>query len=160
MDSASTIRIRPMQLDDLDQVVAIDQLSFSLPWPARSYRFELLENPTSHCWVAEDRQGNILGLTVIWLIMDEAHIATFAVHPLSRRMGIGRKLLRDALQECIRMGAITATLEVRAGNLPAQELYRAYGFEVVGRRSKYYADNHEDALIMTAGLLKTPGAGQ
>jgi ribosomal-protein-alanine N-acetyltransferase len=145
----NAIRIRPMTVDDLDPVVAIDQLSFSLPWPARSFRFEVLENPASRCFVAVDEHDRIAGMTVIWLIEDEAHIATFAVHPLYRRMGIGRKMLVETLAVCVRQGAKTATLEVRAGNDAAQQLYRAYGFVEVNRRPRYYADNNEDALIMT-----------
>lgn len=151
-NSSGEVHIRPMTLDDLDAVVAIDQLSFSLPWPSRSFRFELQENPASRSWVAEDSAGHILAMTVIWLIEDEAHIATFAVHPGHRGRGIGRLLLEETLAECSRVGMQMATLEVRAGNVVAQGLYRSYGFEEVARRPHYYADNQEDAIIMTTAL--------
>jgi len=166
--AASTgIIIRPMALDDLAQVVAIDQMSFSLPWPAHSFRYEVLDNEVSRQWVAEmqyagpdtnlartqadpDRKtSEVVGMIVVWLILDEAHIATIAVHPQYRRLGIGRKLLLTALHECVAQGASTATLEVRERNLIAIDMYRKFGFEVVGRRKRYYNDTNEDAILMT-----------
>jgi len=153
------VRIRRMQLDDLPQVVEIDRSSFSLPWPTNAYRFELLENPNSLAYVAEriapSAEPIVIGLCVIWLILDEAHVATLATHPDYRRLGIARRLLIQALLDSIQRGSASATLEVRAGNQAAQALYREFGFEVVGGRPKYYQDNHEDALIMTVSPLGT-----
>lgn len=152
-----TLVVRRMELADLDQVQAIDRISFSLPWPASAYRYELKENPLSLLWVAELRQGDgqrrIAGVVVVWLILDEAHIATIAVHPEYRGQGIGRRLLASAVRDAIYRGAGLATLEVRASNLAAQNLYRRFRFEVVGSRPHYYKDNHEDALIMTVSGL-------
>ncbi|RCK76761.1 MAG: Ribosomal-protein-S18p-alanine acetyltransferase [Anaerolineae bacterium] len=154
------IVIRPMRVEDLGIVHQIDCLSFSLPWPANAFRYELMENKNSRLWVAEFVGGEnmtwVVGAIVVWLVVDEAHIATLAVHPDYRRRGIATQLLQTALQECARLGMRTATLEVRAGNLAAQNLYRRFGFEVVGRRRAYYQDNHEDALIMTLSHLQTP----
>lgn len=150
---APPVAIRPMTGDDLEQVISIDRMSFTMPWPPSSYRFELYENPSSRLWVAEahhaDGKKEVVGMVVVWLIMDEAHIATFAVHPGFRNRGIGRKLLVQALRESRQMGATSATLEVRSSNLTAQRLYKDLGFEVVSTRSRYYVDNNEDALIMT-----------
>ena len=142
-----------MKLDDIPQVVEIDQLSFSLPWPKSAFRYELIENTHSLTYVAElvgpTSEYAVVGACVIWLILDEAHIATLATHPNYRRMGIARLLLVQALLDSIPHGCTSATLEVRAGNLAAQALYQKFGFEVVGARPKYYQDNQEDALIMT-----------
>lgn len=147
------IHIRLMRQDDLEQVLAIDQASFSLPWPESSYRYELLENPYSLLLVAEaDGPGGkkqVVGAAVVWLIEEEAHIATLAIHPEHRGRGISRELLAAVLVGSIRGGALTATLEVRANNQIAQALYRRFGFKFVGRRPRYYLDNNEDALIMT-----------
>jgi ribosomal-protein-alanine N-acetyltransferase len=152
-----TVHIRPMRLDDLPQVVEIDQQAFSLPWPKSAYRFELTENPNSLTYVAElvnpTAEPEVIGLCVVWLILDEAHIATLAVHPNHRRTGVARKLMVQALQDSIQHACTSATLEVRAGNQAAQALYREFGFEVVGGRPKYYKDNLEDALIMTVSKL-------
>jgi len=147
------IRIRPMKMEDVGEVHQIDVLSFSLPWTERSFRFELTENPTAQLWVAEllqpEGKSRIIGMMVIWLIIDEAHIGSIAIHPDFRQQGIGKKLLLVGLIEASRKGAVQATLEVRRGNLPAQTLYRQLGFSVVGVRPHYYRDNGEDALLMT-----------
>ncbi len=147
------IRIRPMQLEDLEQVHAIDRMSFSIPWPENSYRYELQENPRSMLLVVEidlpDSTQRVVATSVLWLIEDEAHIATLSVHPDYRGRGISRELLAATLTEAIRAGMQSATLEVRANNQIAQALYRRFRFEVFGLRPHYYRDNNEDALIMT-----------
>ena len=143
--------IRRMTLDDVEQVIAIDQVSFSLPWPERTFRYEVAENSASRPWVA-DMDGRIVAMIVIWFIVDEAHIATIATHPDFRRQGFGRKLLIHALMAAKREGARTALLEVRVSNDKAQEMYRKLGFVEVNRRLQYYSDNGEDAVLMTADL--------
>jgi ribosomal-protein-alanine N-acetyltransferase len=134
-------------LEDVPAVHEIDVLSFSLPWPERSFRYEVTENPVSRGWVA-DMDGRIAAMLVLWFIIDEAHIATIAVHPDFRRQGIGEQILLAALRAVREEGARRAFLEVRAGNAAAQAMYRKYGFEVVGVRPKYYRDNNEDAFLM------------
>lgn len=160
MTETQQLIVRAMTLDDLDQVLAIDRASFTLPWPPSAYRYELLDNEASLCRVAEIsllddpvgkpyQPGVIVGLIVIWLILDEAHIATIATHPDYRRAGIARVLLARSLEDCVQKGARTALLEVREHNEYAQKLYHLFGFELSGRRPRYYRDNQEDALLMT-----------
>ena len=86
------VTIRKMTLDDIPAVIDLDQISFSLPWPERSFRFELTDNPASRCWVAEV-DGKIVGMIVVWLIVDEAHVATMATHPDFRRQGIATEVV-------------------------------------------------------------------
>jgi ribosomal-protein-alanine N-acetyltransferase len=142
-----TALIRRMTLEDVPAVHEIDTLSFSLPWPERSFRYEVTENPVSRGWVAEV-DGQIAAMLVLWLIIDEAHIATIAVHPDFRRQGIGEKILIHALRAAQGEGVQRAFLEVRAGNTAAQAMYKKYGFEFTGIRPGYYKDNNEDALLM------------
>ncbi|MDT8897368.1 ribosomal protein S18-alanine N-acetyltransferase [Thermanaerothrix sp. 4228-RoL] len=158
--ATSKVWIRRMRVEDIPHVHEIDVASFTLPWPESSYRFEIEANPSAHLWVAEKEndqgQFEIVGMIVVWLIIDEAHIATFAVHPAHRRLGIGQRLLAQALLEMHRMGAQRYTLEVRRSNLAAQSLYRKFGFEVISVRPGYYRDNHEDALIMNLDHVDVP----
>ncbi len=139
--------IRRMTLEDVPTVHEIDTLSFSLPWPERSFRFELTENPVSRNWVAES-DGRIAAMLVLWLIVDEAHIATLATALDFRRQGIGERLMIAALLSARSEGAARAFLEVRAGNAAALALYKKYGFVVAGVRPRYYKDNNEDAILM------------
>jgi len=144
--------IRKMILEDMPAVIELDQISFSLPWPERSFRFELTDNPASRCWVAEvDKR--VVGMVVAWLFVDEVHIATIATHPAFRRQGIARKLLSHTLLHAMKEGAGSSFLEVRESNLAAQEMYRKFGFEEAGRRKRYYKDNYEDAILMSLASL-------
>ncbi len=101
--------MRPMTLDDLPQVYRIELDSFTLPWPFNSYVFELTESRVSRCFVAatkdETEHKKILGMIVIYLIDDEAHVATFATHPEYRQNGIGWRLLLHSLRETCQQGA-------------------------------------------------------
>ena len=145
--------LRPMNLGDLDQVEAIDQASFPTPWPKDAFLHELKHKTNGICKVAELLQPGgkelIVGSIVIWLVLDEAHIATLAVRPGYRKRKIAQKLLAQSLLETYQRGARQALLEVRETNLAAQNLYHKFGFEVVGVRRDYYKDTHEDALLMT-----------
>ncbi len=144
--------IRKMTLNDLEQVVAIDQVSFSLPWPPRSFQFELTDNEASRCWVT-DLDGRVIAVLVGWFIVDELHIATIATHPEFRGQGIGRQLLLHVVGSAKKEGAIRAFLEVRESNLIALNMYRDFGFVEDGRRVKYYKDNGEDAILMSLDHL-------
>lgn len=150
--SPATLTIRPMLPEDLDAVFAIEQRIFPTPWSLTSYHFEM-NNPISHKWVAEseDDTGNmvIAGMAIVWLLVDEAHIGNIGVDDPYRRRGIGCRLLKTALISLINMGALKASLEVRASNQAALALYRRFGFIESDRRKGYYVDNQEDALILT-----------
>ena len=144
--------IRKMTLNDLEQVVAIDQVSFSLPWPVRSFQFELTDNEASRCWVA-DLDGRVIAMLVGWFIVDELHVATIATHPEFRGQGIGRELLLHALISAKEEGAIKSFLEVRESNEVARKMYHNFGFVEDGRRKGYYKDNGEDAILMSLDHL-------
>lgn len=138
---------------DVPAVHEIDLLAFSLPWPERSFRFEVTSNPAARCWVAE-AEGRIVGMIVVWMIVDEAHIATIATHPDFRRQGIGDELMTHALVSALSEGAVKSLLEVRASNEAAQTLYRRFGYVEDGRRPRYYKDNNEDAILMSLDLAQ------
>ncbi len=141
------LSIRKMNLNDLPQVVEIDQISFPLPWPSHSFRYELTDNAASRCWVAES-DGRVIAMLVGWLIVDEIHIATLATHPAFRRRGVGKCLLLHALRAARAEGAVRSFLEVRESNEAARQMYRSFGYVEDGRRKKYYKDTSEDAILM------------
>jgi len=148
------ITIRAMTAEDLSRVHELDKMCFSLPWPQRSFRYELEENAASSQWVAElatqnDSPGQVVGVIITWLLVDEVHIATLSVDPAYRRQRIASRLICSALRAGVSRGANSATLEVRANNQAAQRLYYRFGFQLMGRRPGYYQDNGEDALILT-----------
>jgi ribosomal-protein-alanine N-acetyltransferase len=142
-----------MTPDDLARVIEIDRLSFTLPWPVRSFHFEVEQNNAARAWVAELKTENgspvIVGMIVGWLIVDEIHIATIATDPACRKKGIGRLLMVHLLREASNEGASKSFLEVRCGNDAAREMYQKLGYQEDGVRLRYYKDNHEDAILMS-----------
>ncbi len=147
--------VEPMRIGDVPAVLEIERLSFNAPWPAYAFEQELTANRLAHYVVARS-EGRVVGFAGIWLMVDEAHITTFGVHPDHRRRGVGRRLLLRLAERAIELGTARMTLEVRVSNEPAQALYRNFGFRVAGRRIAYYSDDGEDALVMTTSELAGP----
>jgi len=142
-----------MRLRDVPEVVAIERDSFRTPWPARAFQDELRHPEVSRCIVArEAAKGPVAGYACCWVVGDELMINNVAVAEGLRRRGTGRALLTHALREGSREGCRTAWLEVRPSNTAAIVLYESLGFQVVGRRRRYYTDTQEDALVMRAFL--------
>lgn len=147
-------RGRKMEAADIPAVREIDRESFPNPWPENTYLYELRENHAAHLLVLEHvPSGKVVGVVGYWLVLDEAHISTFAIRSGWRRRGLGKILLAAMLRDAGALGAVSALLEVRASNREAQALYARYGFREVGRRRGYYRDNGEDALLMTTTAL-------
>ena len=144
-----------MTVADLPAVQAIEKASFTTPWPTQAYRTEIETNRLASYLVVR-RNDEVIAYGGVWLMVDEAHITTFAVDPAMRRRRVGERLLLALLDVAADRGAHEATLEVRLSNLPARRLYEKYGFRPVGLRPRYYTDDNEDALIMTTEPLATP----
>lgn len=155
MALTAPVVVEAMDLDDVPAVHEIERLSFAVPWPAHAFEQELRTNRLAHYLVA--RVGaRVVGFAGIWLMVDDAHVTTFGVHPEWRRQGVGRSMLLGLSELAMRIGARRMTLEVRVSNEAAQALYRSFGFEVAGRRPRYYTDDGEDALIMSTPNLDDP----
>ena len=100
---------------------------------------------------------SIVGYAGIWVMTDEAHVTTIASHPEMRGRGVGELLLVALIHRSLEIGARWMTLEVRASNSVAQNLYRKYTFKEMGVRRRYYSDNGEDALVMWTDALDSDG---
>lgn len=160
------LRLDPMRFRDVPAVVTLERRVFSAPWPASAFVYELTHNSHSHYHVLRRAAASgttlppgLLGYCGYWLALDEAHVATLAVHPGWRGRGLGELLFGTMVREARAAGAVMVTLEVRESNKAARNLYGKYGLEVTGRRRAYYTDNGEDALIMTAMGVADPAYG-
>ena len=122
--------------------------------PRRSFPLSLL--PGRGPQVAAAEQSAIVAFAGLWLMIDESHITTIAVHPDHRGRGVGELMLNALITISRDIGARMVTLEVRVSNSVAQNLYRKYGFKEAGIRRRYYSDNHEDALIMWTEEINSP----
>lgn len=149
------LRVDAMTFADIPAVHAIERASFAVPWPDDAYRNELATNRLASYIVAR-ADDVVVGFAGLWVMVDEAHVTTFAVDPRWRRLGVAQRLLLGLLDIAVARRAREATLEVRLSNVPARRLYEKFGFRPVGIRPRYYSDNGEDALIMTTDPLDTP----
>ena len=147
-----TLLIEPMRREDLPEVLAIELVSFALPWTEEMFEHELAREDISRTLVARLVDAGtpppICGYICVWLVAEEMHVNNIAVSPRWRRRGIGGALLEAALEQGRLRGARRAFLEVRASNQAAQELYRQFGFEPAAVRKRYYTQPIEDAVVM------------
>ncbi|MCB9712472.1 MAG: ribosomal protein S18-alanine N-acetyltransferase [Myxococcales bacterium] len=135
---------------DLAPITALDARCFGNPWSEEIYRQEL-ERSLSRLTVLE-ADGRIVGLSCTWVVGDEAHLLRIATVPELRRRGLGRELLRAAIDDAIAAGCAIMLLEVAAANEPARALYEAFGFEELARRKGYYKRPPDDAVVMQRRL--------
>lgn len=142
----NNIIIRPMTIDDVDEVYTVEEDCFVDPWSKDSIRKEL-KNDLARYLVAEI-DDKIVGYVGVWFVVDEGHITNVAVHSDYRGKKIGDRLVKEMVELCKENNLVAMTLEVRTSNTVAQNLYRKYGFKMGGIRKEYYSDNKEDAIIM------------
>jgi ribosomal-protein-alanine N-acetyltransferase len=156
-----SLTIDPLILADIPAAIALEQAAYLKAHLHRNYDYELQHNPLAHYLAL--RLGapqlnppiQLVGLGGLWLILDEIHIITIAVHPDWKGMGLGEWLLINLLEKGQALGATVATLEVRPSNKVAISLYQKYAFQEVGVRPDYYPDNHEAALILMTPPLNS-----
>ena len=161
-NASCSVTLEPMTEHDLLEVVEIEEISNLSPWGWDAYHLELQYGSASLMLVAKlpahDPTGHksIVGFIVARQMADEIHVNNVAVRPEYRRLRIGENLLRAVLDWGRDKGSTQAVLEVRAQNIAAQNLYQACGFEVIGRRRRYYKAPVEDALLMSVSLKQQP----
>ena len=144
------VEIRPMSVDDLDEVLEVERQSFPSVWSRNSYEREL-RNDNSYYYVA--RAGErLVGYAGMWIVLDEAHITTLAVDPGSRRRGLGGRLLGRMIDLARRHSVSRVTLEVRERNEAAIAMYRKLGFVEKGVLPGYYGDTGENGVVMWKSL--------
>ncbi|MDF2210679.1 MAG: ribosomal protein S18-alanine N-acetyltransferase [Arthrospira platensis PCC 7345] len=165
--SVTILQLKLLTPDLLPAVVELDRLCLGGLWNQSGYQRELNSaNSDLVIWthptygqplsglqtisveVPQTPPPPVIGIGCLWAIVDEAHITLLAIHPDYRRLGLGSNLLRALLQLAQQRGLSHATLEVKASNDIALSLYQKFGFQIAGRRNKYYADTGEDALIL------------
>ncbi len=141
----------------LGGLLELDRACFGGLWTLDAYQRELA-SPNSNLLglIFPLSPIGLLGMGCFWSILEEAHITILAVHPQYQHQGMGQALLFSLLKTAHDRGLERATLEVRASNLCAINLYQKFGFKTAGRRRRYYKDNDEDALILWLGDIQHP----
>ncbi len=148
-------KIIPMGYDDLDEVVAIEKLAFrGGSWSRWAFASELRRGPDSFFVVAKMGR-RVVGFGGWQREYDEAHIVNIAVHPRMQGRKIGEAIFRCLLEEAVGRGLKKAFLEVRVSNRTAQNLYKKYGFEIIGVRRWYYLSPLEDGYVMRLNDIRS-----
>lgn len=161
------LHILPATAEMLPEIVSLEEACFSAPWTRKMLEAELTGNPFAHFLVAVRQDGAergagsaILGYHCFWVVFEELRLMNLAVRGPMRRQGVGRALVMEACRVGCEQAATRAILEVRASNDAARSLYQQMGFIQVGRRSQYYTQPVEDALLMEMNPLVFPSGRQ
>lgn len=149
--TTDSLVFRNMLLRDVDRIMEIEPLCFTMPWSREAFVAELTQNHFAKYLVCE-LDGEVIGYGGMWVIIDEAHITNIAIHPDYQGRRYGERMMRTMIALAMTHGAAHMTLEVRVTNHTAQKLYQKMGFVSHGIRQGYYTDNNEDAIIMWADL--------
>lgn len=149
------LAIRPMVVEDIPTVRAIELDVFPTPWPSNAYHRELTANRSAHyscLW----NESDIVAYGGLWSVGEEAHVTTIGVRRSDQGRGLGKMMFAALVNQSYSLGANFVSLEVRPTNETAIRLYETFGFKVMGRRRGYYTDNGEDAMVMWSDLIHAP----
>ena len=148
---ANNLTYEPMHVDDLQQVLAIENQCFEDPWSATYFRLSVKRPRSNEYLYVARREQTVVGYIIFYILHEEAQILNIAVLPACQRQGIGKYLLASALKMIQADGEREVFLEVAVSNLPAQYLYRQFGFRICGIRKNYYG-RYKDAYVLRKGV--------
>jgi ribosomal-protein-alanine N-acetyltransferase len=147
---SSFVMIEEMTVQDMEQIMAIEKVSFPTPWSENMFRKELKVSMSRNfvARIKAERGKELIGYMNYWIYAGESHLNNIAVRRDYRRKGIASKLMTEMIRKSLKEGAALGTLEVRRTNGAAIRLYERYGYILKGVRPNYYDDTKEDGLIM------------
>ncbi len=148
-DTGSLYWLESMRVEDIPQILLIEEVSFSNPWPEEAFKDEIVKDAFSYPVVARPESSDsdfVAGYCIKWVVFNELQVQNVAVHPQHRGRGLGRFLVEEALDFGRVVGCSAAFLEVRGSNTNARRLYVSMGFREVGQRKNYYSRPREDAI--------------
>jgi len=148
------LEVSTMAARDLDRIMELEKKAFTCPWTQEMYERELEKRES--CYLTIRIDGTIIAYGGVLLLLEEAHVMTMAVMGEYRCKGVATRLLLEMIRSAEAVGARFVTLEVRVSNDPAIELYKKFGFQIMGERKHYYMDNFENALIMWTEDITSP----
>lgn len=150
MEPDPRVRFVPLSEAHFDAIMAIETEAYPEAWTRGMFRDEFRSRLSVFCVMM--RGEDVAGYGGFWLVLDEAHITSVTIRKSDRGKGFGRMLLRYLLDLARERGVRLATLEVRASNQVARQLYLTEGFRQVGLRKGYYSKSNEDAVVMLKEL--------
>jgi ribosomal-protein-alanine N-acetyltransferase len=152
--------IRSATVADLDGLVNLEEVCFTVPWSRKSFEAELHGNQFSQILVIPDPMGSpgisLLAYICVWVIFEEIRFLNLAVHPQFRGQGLAKQLILRALHMGIAQGCCRGMLEVRHSNQTARKLYESFNFKEYATRNSYYTNPTEDAILMILEPIYVP----
>ena len=145
------LAFRPMQMEDLDAVMAIEPQIYPYPWTRGNFKDSILSGYYATVLLLNEE---IIGYALMMMILDEAHLLNLSIAKFYQKRGLGRFILEHMLQTAKGRQATNMFLEVRPSNISAIALYENIGFNEMAIRRGYYPANHgrEDAVLMGMAL--------
>lgn len=137
--------IRDAHVQDIDQLLAIEELCYDHPWPREAFEEEIERGDVGVGILAEE-EGLVVGFLTGMAVVHELHLHNIAVHPDYRGKGVGKGLLEAADNYCRSHDLRRILLEVRQDNEIARRLYQSRGFVAVGIRKDYYGPGRDGSL--------------
>ena len=139
--------IRPSRSSDLDEIFSLESYwDYAPHWLIPQLEAELLR-PDSIFLSAESPDSRLCGYFIGRILEEELQVLSISVGPAYLRRAIAARLLDCAFSKARLKGCARATLEVSERNIPALNLYKKSGFQIVGKRVKFYNDG-SSALLM------------
>ena len=141
--------VRELNVNDLNEIVALEKELYKTPWNLNQFKYELEENEFSYMFVLE-HEGVIIGYYGFWVMFDEVDITKVSIRKEFQGMHLSDVLMKDCFNRVNELSCVKINLEVRVDNVKAIGLYKKYRFEEVCVRKDYYGKG-EDALMMCKG---------
>lgn len=141
-----------MEEKHLDEVLKIEERSFTNPWSKESFCDEM-KKQNSFKFVALEEE-KVIGFAILETVLDEGNLLDIAVEKSYRKNGVGKALMEELFKVAVKNELSFITLEVRESSLPAITLYEKTGFEKVALRKNYYHKPTENAVLMTKYFKK------
>lgn len=150
MAEANPFLIREMDPGHVPQVLAIEQACYPSPWSGSAFTNETTSEAS--VTIVALAGESVAGYLVGWIVADQVHVANIAVAAGYRRRGVGTGMMLRLLEEAVRRGGASSSLEVRESNLAARSMYSRLGYHAVALRKSYYSNPAEDAVVMVKTL--------
>ena len=150
-EKRASLEVISLNLENLNACMKLDAIALNELWSKQQWEKELTDSQRLCQGIYN--HSNLIVFGCGWMVLDELHITAIAVHPLHRRLGLGRHILSSLFCKAIQAGCTRSTLEVQSNNKSALGLYLSCGFSKAGLRHNYYK-NGDDAIIMWRSLKK------
>ena len=142
------LTIIQLGIQHLNSCIDLDQKALKGLWTKSQWKKELTDPKRICIGIIELETEKLLGLCSAWLVIDELHITSIAVHPIHQRKGLGKSLMSELIKRSDSLLTNHIHLEVKDTNEPAKAFYKSMGFKIVGNRSNFYKDG-SDAILFT-----------